>query len=330
MIVFITGATGFIGQHLTIFLARHGHVVSALYRSFSKTKDLLHENIKWVKGDVTDPDSLNEAMQNCDTVIHLAAYAKSWSSDKLAYHKINYLGTKNVLEIAMKNEIKKVIIVSTAGVFGPSFNMRPINESTERATGFFSEYERTKDAADRLIMDYFSKKLNVCIVCPTRVYGPGELSESNSVTKIIKQYMDGRFRFLPGNGESIGNYVFIEDVVNGIIHALEKGRNGERYVLGGENLSFNQLFHHISAATGKNYKLFNLPTWFIIFLASILKLLADLFSGRPLITPGWARKYLHHWIVSSEKAKKELGYKPVSFEEGLKKTVEWINSVQRI
>ena len=325
MKVLVTGGTGFIGEHLVQYLVQQNYTVLVLYRSKEKLKRTGNKKIIPVKGDITKYRSLEKAMDGCAYVFHLAAYAKVWARDKETYKNINYTGTKNVLDAALKTGVKKVIITSTAGVFGPSLNHSPVNEETSRRVNYFSDYERTKDLADTLVAREYADKLDVCMVCPTRVYGPGALSESNSVTKLVKMYVERKFMFLPGNGRSIGNYVFIEDVVNGLLLALDKGKSGERYILGGENVSFIEFFNILAAETGKKIPLIKVPTCLMIAIASFFKAFAVLFAFSPLITPGWARKYLHNWIVSSNKATRQLGYKPTSLRNGIKLTVNWLS-----
>jgi len=329
MKVLVTGATGFIGKHLSRKLAEQGAIVHALFRSDKKTVDMQHPNIIFFKGDITDIDSLYIAMKDCEYVFHLAAYAKVWSKQRNTFEIINYQGTVNLLETAIQHRIKKVIVTSTAGVFGPSSNTFPVDESSERTVPYFSEYEQTKDLADKMIMEKYSSKIDVTIVCPARVFGPGELSASNSVTRLISLYISGKFRFLPGNGQSIGNYVYVDDVVTGMLLARENGCPGERYILGGENVSYSDFFTRLSNITGKSYTLFKIPVAVIMFLAATMKFFAVIFRIPPLLTPGWARKYLYDWKLSSKKAGEELNYKPQSLEEGFNKTIMWIKSKKK-
>ena len=328
MKVLVTGATGFIGRHLVKKLADQGYSVHTLYRSENKNYGMEHPDISFFRGDVTDIDSLMKAMKDCECVFHLAAYAKAWAKQKQTYEIINYQGTVNMLEAAIKQHVKKIVVTSTAGVFGPSQNNKPVDESSKRRFPYFTEYERTKDLADKIVIAKYSGKIDVSIVCPTRVFGSGELTESNSVTKLIGLFIRGKFGILPGNGQHIGNYVFVEDVVNGLLLAMKKGRTGERYILGGENLSYSDFFSRISDLTGKRYPMIKIPVFMIIFLASMMKLLAVIFGLPPVLTPEWARKYLYDWYLSDKKARKELGYQPQSLNEGLAKTISWIRNNQ--
>ncbi len=328
MKVLVTGATGFIGINLCNELVKRGYIVNALYRSEAKAKFLKHKKINLFKGDITDIKSIENAMVNCDYVFHMAAYAEVWSKKSDTFYRINYLGTKNVLDIAEKAGVNKIVVTSTAGVFGPSDN-EVVNEDTRRKVNYFSLYEKTKAEAEELILKRAAKGLNVVIVNPTRVYGPGLMSPANSVTKIIKLYSEGKFRFLPGNGKSIGNYVFINDVVNGHILALEKGASGEKYILGGENVSYVDFFKVLAEISGKKYILFKFPLYLMLFISFLMLLFAEGFGVKPLITPGWVRKYNYNWLSSSDKARKNLGYKITPLRKGIAITLDFLRSTNR-
>jgi farnesol dehydrogenase len=264
-------------------------------------------------------------MLNCDYVFHLAAYAQVWARDSQTFHKINYLGTLNVINIASKVGVKKIVITSTAGVFGPSVG-GIINEETKRRVDYFSLYERTKADAERLILERAERGLNVVIVNPTRVYGPGLLSTSNGVTRLIRLYIMGRFRFLPGNGKSTGNYVYIDDVVNGHLLALENGIAGEKYILGGENVSYIDFYNTLSEASEKKFSLIKFPVFLMLFVSYIMLIAAKWFGIKPLITPGLVKKYNYNWEVSSSKAQAELGYKITPLKTGFIKTIDFLIS----
>ena len=149
------------------------------------------------------------------------------------------------------------------------------------------------------------------------------------MTRLIHLYSSGKFRFLPSNGQSVGNYVFVEDVVEGMVLAMKKGKSGERYILGGENMSFSEFFSGISTITGRSYKLIRMPVFIMMTVAGLMKFLAVAFRIPPLITPGWVRKYVYNWNISIEKAKNDLNYKPQSFKNGLNKTIMWIKNQKK-
>lgn len=328
MRILITGATGFIGVKLCLRLANQGHIIHALYRSESKIQQLKHDNIRLLKGDITNIRSLEFAMQSCDYVYHLASYTKLWVKNHDTYSKINYQGTLNVLNVANKLGIKKIVVTSTAGVFGPSTN-NIVSEKSKKPTDFFTEYELTKAKAEDLVKDHVRKGQNVVIVNPTRVFGPGLLSASNSVTKIISLYIKGRFRIIPGNGKSIGNYVFIDDVVNGHILAMEKGEKGERYILGGINVSYIEFFKSLANVSGKKYSQFKLPVFLMLSISLLMFFLGRRFGIAPLITPCWVRKYCYNWELSCKKAIEKLRYEITPLEEGLRRTVCYLISINQ-
>lgn len=320
----ITGATGYIGLQLARHLTSEGHTVHALYRSESKTaalKDL--EGIRLFKGDILLPESLENAVKGCDGVFHVAAFAKPWDKDTGTFYRYNVEGAQNVFEAARKFQANRIVFTSTAGVISPS-NGQPSHENTPRTQDYFTDYERSKAQAEEKAAELSKDGMEIITVNPTRVYGPGLLSDSNGVTRMTKLYLEGKFRILPGDGNSVGNYVYIDDVVNGHALAMKNGRAGERYILGGDNVSFNQFFELLADLTGKKIKLFNLPIPVMNFAARVMELRANLTGAPPLLTPPWVKKYLYNWELSSEKAKKELGYEFTPIETGLDKTVNWI------
>lgn len=326
MNIFITGATGYIGNPLAFRLADEGNTVHVLNRSPSKEKLLQHPNIKIFSGDITDIDSIRRAMKNCRQVYHLAGYVSVYAKDNSIFYKINVGGTKNVLDAACDLGVDRVCFTSTAGALGPS-GERPVQEEDKRRGAPFSPYEDSKGEAEHVCREYAAQqKIQVVIVNPPRVYGTGIESESNAVTKLIRWYIDGKWKLLPGNGNGTGSYVHLNDVVNGHILAMEKGRSGERYILGGENISYNHFFDLLSELSGRKNKLIPLPVPLMVAAGYGFMVFSKLTGKPPLITPSWAKKFSHDWSLSSEKAKRELGYSFISAREGFKKTIDSILS----
>lgn len=324
MRIFVTGATGYIGNHLALRLAEEGNIVHALSRSAQKNYLLSHPNIKIFEGDITDILSLEKAMQGCEQVYHLAAFARVWAKDPKVFYQLNVEATKHVLDVAKSNGVSKIVFTSTAGVLGPSGN-RPVKEEDARIGEVMNDYEETKTEAEALCRRYVKDHgMHIVIVNPPRVYGPGVESESNAVSKLIKLYLKGRWRIMPGDGKRTGSYVHVKDVVNGHILAMQKGRSGERYILGGENASYNQFFQTLAKVTGKKVRLFNLPIPLMMLACNVMMIRTKLTGMPPLLTPTWVKKYFYDWSLSSEKAQRELNYTFIPLEEGLRQTVEWI------
>ncbi len=321
--IFVSGATGFIGSRLALHLADRGHIVHALFRSSQKAEILKQKNIHLFKGDVCDKSSLEPAMDACDEAYHLGAFLRLWDKDPNLFQRVNVDGTKNVLDTALKFKLYKVVVTSTAGVLGPS-RSDPLDERSERLVEFFTPYERSKYEMEQKVLEYKERGLFVVLVNPTRVFGPGILSEANSATKIIEAYIRGLWRIIPGRGHNVGNYAFIEDIVKGHVLAMEKGLPGERYILGGTNLSFLDYFNVISAVSGTKFRMIWLPAPFLICISGLVFFFSRLFGNSPKIAPQWIKRYLQNWAVSSEKAERELGYKITPIEEGIGKTVQWL------
>ena len=228
----VTGATGYVGAHLVQTLIEQGHIVNALCRSRDKANLIQQPGVVVCYGDILNKESLNEAAVGCDGVFHLAAYAKVWAKNPKTYFDLNVSGTENVLQAAIKENIKKVVVTSTAGVFGTS-DGKAITEEYVRNRDFFNEYESSKTYCESRIKDYVIGGLHVVIVSPTRIYGPYLFGSPESVTRLITTYMKGIGALIPGKGDKIGNYVYIDDVVSGHISAMKKGSPGRTYILGG-------------------------------------------------------------------------------------------------
>ena len=325
MKVFVSGATGFIGIQLVKRLVKQGDTVHALYRSESKADLIRLPGVNLFKGDILDASSLADAMKGCHAAYHTAAFAGVWSKDPKQVFRLNVDGAMNVIEAARKSGTARVVLTSTAGILGPS-KKEPVNESTPPPSSFFTLYEESKFQLEQKLLGRKEGNPEVVLVNPTRVYGPGYLSESNGVTRMIKQYMEGSWRLLPGDGLSLGNYVYVEDVVSGHLLAMQKGLAGERYVLGGDNISYMQLFEFIRNASGVKHRLFKVPLWLMMALAGLMQGISAITGRPPLIVPNLVRKFSHNWIVSSQKAIRELGYEARNAEEGIKQTVQWIQN----
>ena len=325
--VLVTGATGFVGRQLAIRLAGEGQRVHALYRSEGKIGDWRDPGIRFFKGSLGDRGSLRSAMKGCGQVYHVAAYVSSWAKDPGIYYRENVEGTVNVLDTALDLGVEKLVFTSTAGVLGPSNGKGMITEDSPPPGQYYTQYDHSKAEAEKKVMEYFSRGLQAVVVSPTRIFGPGSLSTANALTRLIGRYLRGKWRIIPGSGKSIGNYVFIEDVVNCHILAMEKGRPGQRYLAGGHNLSFNEFFSVLEQVSGLKTKLYRMPAPLMMAAAGIFFSWGKLSGWNPPITPSFVRRYQHHWEVSVRKAEKELGYVPLRFEEGLRRTIEWLESL---
>ena len=324
MKVFITGGTGFAGSRLAEKLLSLGHEIVILIRDPAKALYRGNEKVTYAVGDLFDKKTLEQGTKGCDLIFHMAATTKPWSEDPELPRLINVGGTVSIVEAAIKNNVKRVIITSTAGTMGYSIHGQIVDETTGSQQNLRTIYERSKAEAEMAALKYANTKTEIIITNPSRIYGPGKLSKSNSLTKIIKWYVSGFWRILPDNGNSIGNYVYIDDVVNGHILAALHGKNGERYILGGENLSFRDFFDKIGEVSGRKRKLFSISFNTIGFFLKPAMLFSKLTGTAPVITQDWIDKYRNDAILSSDKAITELGYSITPFKEGISETIKWL------
>ena len=324
MKIFITGATGYIGTSLVHKLADEGHELNLLVRSKNNSGHLKRKGVTLYYGDILNKYALDLAMQGCCQVYHLAALAKVWIKNPNNYFDINLLGTKNVLEAARKNGIQKMVFCSTAGVYGASLKQE-ITEESLRTYDFSNEYESSKALAESLVKDYIIKnKMHIVIASPTRVYGPSRFHPPTLVNLMISKYLEGKWKVLPGNGRTAGNYVYIDDVVQGMVLCMENGRNGNTYLLAGENHSMRSFFNTLAHISGKYHVLYKIPLWLVNIAAYVQFSLAELFSIEPSFTHKWLSKTRYDWKVAGKKAVQSLGLRQTTLEDGLKKTVNWL------
>ena len=326
--VFVTGGTGFVGGRLVAALLERGRQVRALARSTSQ-RPAGGAGLEWAEGDVLDRDSLRRGMEGCAEAFHLAAYAKNWAKDPSTFFRVNVDGARNVFEAAAEAGIRRLVYTSTVVVFGPTPSGVVGDEAMPRATPrFFTEYEESKAVAEKEALERASRGLPVVIVHPTRLYGPGPLTEGNSVSLMLDQYDRGLFPALLDGGGDVGNYTFVDDVVQGHLLAMERGRVGERYLLGGENVSLKGLFAIVDEITNRKHFQVSLPRSVALLYARLEKRKAEWLGIYPKVTPGWVETFLADWAFTSAKAETELGYRITPLREGIRRTLDWLHGLR--
>jgi farnesol dehydrogenase len=318
----ITGATGFIGSNLFTRLKKFDNQINVICRNHLE-RFSNNSNVRMFIGDITNRQSIEKCMRGCDQVYHLAAYARGWAKDKNLFYEANTWAVENILGSAIKLGVKRVLIVSTGLTFGPS-NSKNNNEFTIRYKLPFTDYEKSKIKAEKIVSEYLDKGLEIIIVHPTRPFGPGVITEANAVVKMIDLYLKGKFRFILGSGEATGNYAFIDDVADGCIKAMNKGRPGEKYILGGENLTYNKLFELISELSAVKYRMWHIPESVGLAFGYLEEFLGKTTNHYPFITPGWIKTLAKDWSFSCDFAVSEIDYKITPFKLALQKTIEWL------
>ena len=278
MKVFLTGATGYVGHQLAIDLANQGYTVHALVRNINSKTIPDHDNIKIYQGDIDDDKTVLQVMSGCPYVFHVAAFTDLRCKDLDRFYKVNVEGTKNVLEAAMANGVERFVFTSTLSVYGPSLEDVPINELQPRLTSYSNYYELTKSIAEKMVESYCEKGLHTLILNVTKVYGPGVDRFSNGVNRLIEIMKRKRYLLIPSKCHVVSNYVFIDDVIKGHILALNHGKCGEKYIIGGENLSYNQLFETIINLSHSNIRLLKVNYILTRKIANILGGLMRMFG----------------------------------------------------
>lgn len=317
MKVFVTGGTGYVGWEICKRLLNDGHEVVALCRQIP-----MHEKrvgLKWISGNLEDVGSIKRAMEGCTHVFHCAALARAWHPDPNAFFEANVAGTENLLEAAKYHEVAKIVFTSTAGVFGKSLSA-PLAEEDPRLEPFENDYDQTKFLAEEKIRAYAATGRQAVIVNPSRVFGPGNATPSNVVNNTMLRYVKQPFYLVPGNGTAKGNYVFIDDVVDGHIRAMEKGISGERYIIGGENISYNDLYRIFEKVTGLKRKRISLSLPVLGALSRVMVLWSKLSGGNPFITPAFAKRIFADRMLNTKKAEIQLGYSITPVEAGMQIT----------
>jgi nucleoside-diphosphate-sugar epimerase len=314
---FITGATGFIGGRIARKLAAAGHTVHALVREADKAHDLKALGIRLFKGDITYRSTLNDPMQGVDGVFHVAAWYKVGVKDKSMAFPINVEGTRNVLEAMKELGIRKGVYTSTLAVNSDTGG-RMVDESYRFDGQHLSEYDKTKWQAHREVADRFIREgLPLVIVMPGLVYGPGDTSAASDT---FRQYLKGRLPILPK--DTAYNWGHVDDIADAHILAMEKGKAGETYMIGGPVHSLIEAMQTAEKITGvKAPRLRLSPGIMKVTAASVgffekFLPIPELYSSEILRATAGVT-----YIGDSSKARKELGYAPRSLEEGLEETL---------
>jgi nucleoside-diphosphate-sugar epimerase len=324
MKVFITGATSTIGNHLVNLLTLEGITLHLLVRDIKKASYFNQDNIKLFQGDIDSEEALIQAMSGCTHVFHLAALTSVWQKNPSRYYEVNVGCTLNVLRVAKDLGIKRVVITSSAGGYGPSISSI-VTEKKAREIGFFNDYECSKVICELKAKEFaIAEELDVVIVSPSRVYGPTVNAEVSSITLLFDQYINHSWRLIPGDGQEVGNYAYIEDVAHGHLLAMRHGKSGESYILGGHNITYNTFFRILAEQSNIRRKMIHAPFFLQNAYAMFELFKARYISGVAKITPQWLAKGKYHWEVDCTKAINDLGYQVTPLHEAFQNTITFL------
>lgn len=311
---FVTGATGFVGGVLVKKLREASHEVHASVRDINKADELKNLGVKLFKGDVTDKESMREAMTGADGVYHVAGWYKVGVKDKTPGEKVNVQGTRNVLELMQELKIPKGVYTSTLAVNSDT-QEKLVDENYHFTGKHISEYDRTKAAAHDIAKEFIAKSLPLVIVQPGLIYGPGDTS---SLRVALRDFLRGRLPMLPT--QTAFCWAHVDDIVQGHILAMEKGKVGENYHICGEPYKIVDAYQIASQVSGKRAPM-TVPYQMMKILSTFVKpldaILPDSYTSEGLRVVAGVT-----YIGDNSKAKRELGFNPRSVSEGWVETVK--------
>ena len=319
MKAFVTGGTGFIGQQVIKKLLERQFTVYALARSSQSAAKLAAMGCTVVEGDITDMDSMRQGMVGSDVVFHIAAWYKVGAADWLQAETVNVGGTRKVLRLAHELGVPKIIYTSTVAVFGDTRGQL-VDESFYQGGPFLTEYDRTKWLAHyKVALPLIEKGAPIIIVMPGAVYGPGDTSQ-------VAEFMRLFYRGLPAlpGPETMLTYAHVEDIADGHILAMEKGKIGESYILAGPAVPFGEMVDFWSHLTAKPAPLLRIPARLVKQFAPLMGALDNMLP----LPPTFSREAINilgaTYIARSDKARAQLGWQTRPLHTGMLETFAWI------
>jgi len=317
---FVTGGTGFVGAHVVRALLRRGRTVRCLVRSSSRLSNLEELPVEMMAGDVTDPASLSRAMAGARTVFHCAADYRLSARDPREIYAANVEGTRNVLAAASEVGAEKVVYTSSVGALGLNRDGRPGNEETPvEPRSLIGHYKKSKHQAERVAEEWAAKGLPIVIVNPSTPVGEMDIKPTPTGQMIV----DFANRRMPAYVETGLNLVDVRDVAEGHALAAEKGRVGEKYILGNRDMTLKEIFDALSRLTGVPSPRVRLPHWVPLAAAAVDTLASRLTGRQPRVPLEGARMSRHRMFFDAGKAVRELGLPQTPIEEALGRAVAW-------
>lgn len=319
----VTGGTGFIGANVVRALLGRGYRVRVLVRPSSDRRNLAGLEVELAVGDVRDPESLERALEGCSLLFHVAALYSFWVRPRSLIYEVNVEGTRNALQAALKRRVERVVYTSSVAALGLPRGKEPADERTPVEPGaIVSDYKRSKYLAQRVALEFAEHGLPVVIVNPSFPVGPYDLKPTPT-GRVIVDFLN---RKMPAYVETGMNVVDVEDVALGHLLAAEKGRVGECYILGGENLTMKELLALLAEITGLPAPKLRLPYYPILGLSYLNAALCTLSGATPRMTPETIRMARHYMFYDPSKAVRELGFPQTPARVALRKAVDWFRA----
>lgn len=321
---FLTGATGFVGAAVARLLLAKGHRLRVLSRPNNDRRNLAGLEVEIVEGDLGNPESYAAALKGCDALFHVAADYRIWVPDAAAMHRINIGGTRTLMLAALDAGVSRVVYTSSVATLGMYSDGTPAHEDSPVSfADMVGVYKQSKFLAEeevaRLIKHH---ALPAVIVNPSTPIGPRDIKPTPT-GKIIVDAAKGK---MPAYVDTGLNIAHVDDVAMGHLLAFEKGKIGERYILGGENLALSDILAIVAELAGRPAPTIKLPRAPLYPLALGMEIAARLFGIEPMVTIDALRMSKKKMYVSTAKAERDLGYKARPAREALRDAYEWFKA----
>jgi dihydroflavonol-4-reductase len=327
MKAFVTGATGFVGSHVARELANQGADLRLLVRASSPTRNIDGLHAERVVGDLRESGSLRTAIAGCDVVFHVAADYRLWTrdaADMQSMYRSNVEGTRALIDAARQAGVRRIVYCSSVATMGFTGNGHPADENSPvRLQDMIGHYKRSKFIAEQVAIEAGRSGGDVVVVNPTTPVGEGDIKPTPT-GRIILDFLKRKF---PAYVDTGLNLVDVREVARGHIAALEKAIPGERYILGGENLTLKQILDKLAAITGLAAPRIRLPYVFALAAGAVDTFVSGRFLHRePRVTLDAVRMGRKKMWVSSEKSQRELGWNIVAVDDALRRAAEWFQA----
>lgn len=319
MTTLVTGASGFLGSHVARQLVARGEDVRVLMRPSSTNRAIADLSLEYVTGDLRDPASVVRAMQGVKRVFHVAADYRLWARRSREIYDSNVGGTKNILEAAKSSGVEQLIYTSTVATIAVDRPQHPNEFTDAKLDEMVGHYKRSKWMAEQEILKAAKAGAPVMVVMPTTPIGPWDWKPTPT-GKIILDFLNGK---LPGYVETGLNFVGVEECAAGHLLAAEKGKIGERYLLGGENLTLKAMLDTLSAITGLPAPKLKIPHGFALGVAYANTVFSRLIGREPGIPVEGVKIARHMMFVDCSRAQRELGFKAGPVSAALERAVRW-------
>ena len=319
MTTLVTGAAGFLGSHVARQLVARGEDVRVLVRASSSNRAISDLSLEYVTGDLRDQSSLARAMSGVQRVFHVAADYRLWSKHPQDIYDSNVGGTKNLLAAARQAGVEKLIYTSTVATIAVDRPGLPNEFTDSKLDEMVGHYKRSKWMAEQEVLQAAKDGLPVVVAMPTTPVGPWDWKPTPT-GKIIVDFLNGK---MPGYVETGLNFVGVEDCAAGHLLIAEKGKVGERYLLGGENLTLKQMLDALSKITGLPAPTLKIPHGLALGVAYASTVFSRLLGREPSIPVEGVKIARHMMFVDCSRAQRELGFKAGPVAAALERAVRW-------